>query len=81
MGIRTVSLVHELPRILREKGLEDVARMAIGRADRVVFASDFVRDRLVRSSRTGRGDERFLIRATGQLQANRAGADGGRNPP
>jgi len=32
MGFRTISLVHELPRILHEKNLEDVARMAIGSA-------------------------------------------------
>jgi glycosyltransferase involved in cell wall biosynthesis len=68
MGIRTVSLVHELPRILREKELEDFARAAIGLADRVVFASDFVRDRLVEAYRLDRDDKRFLIRPQGSYK-------------
>jgi glycosyltransferase involved in cell wall biosynthesis len=68
IGIRAVSLVHELPRILREKGLEDIARTAIGRADCVVFASDFVRDRLVEAFQLDRADERFLIRPQGSYK-------------
>jgi glycosyltransferase involved in cell wall biosynthesis len=68
MGFRTISLVHELPRILHEKNLEDVARMAIGSAQRVVFASEFVRDRLVEALELEAGDERFLIRAQGSYK-------------
>ncbi|MCK1368311.1 glycoside hydrolase family 99-like domain-containing protein [Bradyrhizobium sp. 62] len=67
-GLRTVSLVHELPRILREKNLEDVARMAIGSAQHVVFASEFVRDRLVEAFDLDVSDERFLIRAQGSYK-------------
>jgi glycosyltransferase involved in cell wall biosynthesis len=65
MGIRTVSLVHELPRILREKSLEGAALLAIENADRVVFASDFVRERLTQSLKLAESDERFLIRPQG----------------
>jgi glycosyltransferase involved in cell wall biosynthesis len=68
MGFRTISLVHELPRILREKNLEDVARMAIGSAQHVVFASEFVRDRLVDALKLDAGDGRFLIRAQGSYK-------------
>jgi glycosyltransferase involved in cell wall biosynthesis len=68
MDIRTVSLVHELPRILREKGLESAAHLAIEHADRVVFASDFVRDRLAQSLQLDEADERFLIRPQGSYK-------------
>ncbi|WP_084799435.1 glycoside hydrolase family 99-like domain-containing protein [Bradyrhizobium sp. Ai1a-2] len=68
MGFRTISLVHELPRILREKNLEDVARMAIGSAQHVVFASEFVRDRLAEALKLDAGDGRFLIRAQGSYK-------------
>ena len=68
MGFRTTSLVHELPRILHERNLEDVARMAIGSAQSVVFASEFVRDRLVEAFGLDASDERFLIRAQGSYK-------------
>lgn len=65
MKFRTVSLIHELPRILHEKNLEAAAHQAIGRADRVVFASEFVRDSLARSLKLNEADGRFLIRPQG----------------
>ncbi|RJF77783.1 glycoside hydrolase family 99-like domain-containing protein [Rhodopseudomonas palustris] len=68
MGFRTVSLVHELPRILREKRLEDQARIAIGLADRVVFASGFVRDKLAEALDLSRDDDRFVIRPQGSYK-------------
>jgi glycosyltransferase involved in cell wall biosynthesis len=68
MGFCTISLVHELPRILHEKNLENVAQMAIGSAQRVVFASEFVRDKLVEALELDAGDERFLIRAQGSYK-------------
>jgi glycosyltransferase involved in cell wall biosynthesis len=68
MGIRTVSLIHELPRLLREKNLEEIARMSLAVADRVVFASDYVRDKLVDALGLSREDERFLIRPQGSYK-------------
>jgi len=68
LKIRTVVLVHELPRILREKGLERAAREAIGSADRVVFASDFVRDKLAAAFQFDATDQRFLIRPQGSYK-------------
>ena len=43
-GIATVLLVHELPRLMREKGLVDPLREALPLADAVVFPAAFVRD-------------------------------------
>jgi glycosyltransferase involved in cell wall biosynthesis len=43
-GIRTVTLVHELPNIIRQKGLEENARLLAEYSDRIVFPSDFVRN-------------------------------------
>ena len=44
-GITTVLLVHELPRLLREKGLVAPLRAALALADHVVFPAELVRDR------------------------------------
>ncbi|WP_271504865.1 glycoside hydrolase family 99-like domain-containing protein [Bradyrhizobium sp. CCBAU 11357] len=68
MGFRAISLVHELPRILREKNLEDDARMAVSQAQKVVFASEFVRDKLADALEFDESDERFLIRAQGSYK-------------
>jgi glycosyltransferase involved in cell wall biosynthesis len=68
MAVRTVSLVHELPRLLREKNLEDAAKTAMTRAHRVVFASDFVRDRLAEVLDVNAIDERFIIRPQGSYK-------------
>jgi glycosyltransferase involved in cell wall biosynthesis len=68
MGIRTISLIHELPRLLREKNLEELARMALASAQRVVFASDYVRDQLVDTVELEGEDERFLIRPQGSYK-------------
>ena len=45
-GIEPIVLVHELPRIIREKNLTAGARAAIEQANHVVFAAPFVRDEL-----------------------------------
>lgn len=45
--IRSVFLVHELPRILKEKSLEASARAGISSADRVVFPARFVLDKVL----------------------------------
>lgn len=44
-GIRTVTLVHELPNIIRQKGLEENAGLLAEYSDRIVFPSAFVRDK------------------------------------
>ena len=47
LGVRSVLLVHELPRLLRERSLEVAARDGIMHADTVVFPSRFVKDRVL----------------------------------
>ncbi len=44
-GIPSVLLVHELPRLLRERGLLDTLREALAAAAAVVFPAETVRDR------------------------------------
>lgn len=46
-GIRCVQLVHELPRIIREKHLAAAARAGLLAAEQVVFPAPFVRDRVL----------------------------------
>ncbi|GLH76742.1 hypothetical protein SSBR45G_16500 [Bradyrhizobium sp. SSBR45G] len=77
IGLRVVSLIHELPRILKEKNLEETAREALMRADKVVFASEFVRDKLMDALEIEPDADRFLIRAQGsykQMVHDAAGA-------
>ncbi len=66
-GIEATLLVHELPRLLREKGLEESARRGITGAKRVVFASTFGRDKVLGTLGLPRS-ESFLIRAQGSYQ-------------
>lgn len=44
-GLRVVSLVHELPSLIAERGLEAAARGLATRADHVVFPARFVQER------------------------------------
>ncbi|NMJ43407.1 glycosyltransferase [Roseomonas sp. JC162] len=46
-GIAATLLVHELPRLIREKHLESAARAGIGAAQKVVFPAPFVRDEVL----------------------------------
>ena len=64
LGYRTVMLVHELPRIIREKGLAPAARDGLVSADRVVFPAPSIRDRLVEALEV-RQSERFVVRPQG----------------
>ncbi|MHB2166869.1 glycoside hydrolase family 99-like domain-containing protein [Alsobacter sp. R-9] len=67
-GIRVVLLVHELPRILKEKGLETRARIGMRAADQVIFAAEFVRDRTAGALGLT-GASNFLIRPQGSYKA------------
>ena len=46
-GLRVVQLVHELPSLIRQFGLEAAARDAAAHAAAVVFASSYIRDRFL----------------------------------
>jgi glycosyltransferase involved in cell wall biosynthesis len=65
--IQPVLLVHELPRILREKNLLDQARQGIANAPKVVFSAPFVRDAVLRELDVDR-DDRTLILSQGSYK-------------
>ncbi|GAA0589639.1 hypothetical protein GCM10009416_30260 [Craurococcus roseus] len=64
-GIEAVQLVHELPRIIREKHLSDGARSALQLARKVVFPAPFVRDQVLDELGLKADGERFLLRPQG----------------
>jgi glycosyltransferase involved in cell wall biosynthesis len=66
-GMEPVVLVHELPRIIREKHLDAGVAAAISGAGHLVFASPFVRDELLRSA-VSQIDERAIILPQGIYQ-------------
>jgi glycosyltransferase involved in cell wall biosynthesis len=45
-GIRSILLIHEMPRLLQEKSLQGAAKRGIATTSQVVFASRYLRDRL-----------------------------------
>ncbi len=66
VGIGAVQLVHELPRIIREKQLAESARAGLAAARSVVFPAPFVRDQvLAELGLAAAPDDRFLIRPQG----------------
>ncbi|WP_131118332.1 glycoside hydrolase family 99-like domain-containing protein [Lichenihabitans psoromatis] len=64
VGFRTILLVHELPRILREKGLMPSARSGLMSADKVVFAGAYIQDKLLEALNVPVSN-RFAIRPQG----------------
>jgi glycosyltransferase involved in cell wall biosynthesis len=44
VGVKSVFLVHELPRLLREKNIVDAARQGLTQAELAIFPARFVRD-------------------------------------
>ncbi|BDG71942.1 glycoside hydrolase family 99-like domain-containing protein [Roseomonas fluvialis] len=63
-GIGAVLLVHELPRLIREKHLADGARAGIASARQVVFPAPFVRDEVLAELGL-EADERCVLRPQG----------------
>ena len=63
-GIGAVQLVHELPRIIREKQLAEGARAGITAARHVVFSAPFVRDAVLGELGLA-ADARTLVRPQG----------------
>jgi len=60
-GIEATMLVHELPRILREKNLTANARIAAKQARQIVFASVFVRDQFQQALNLEREEDVLII--------------------
>jgi glycosyltransferase involved in cell wall biosynthesis/SAM-dependent methyltransferase len=68
-GFTVVSMVHELPGLIKEHGLEDSIAAIARSADRIVFPAGVVRDRFVEL--TGVDPARTLVRPQGLLAPNR----------
>ena len=73
-GLHTVLLVHEMPRLLREKKLEDKARAGISRADHVVFPAALVRDKVIGALGVS-ASENFVVRPQGMYKRIEAQPD------
>jgi glycosyltransferase involved in cell wall biosynthesis len=61
VGMDVTMLVHELPRLLREKGLTANAQIAGQEANRIVFAAPFVRDEFCAELGIQRDKDLFVI--------------------
>ena len=66
-GVKSVLLVHELPRLLREKALEGSARAGIASAKHVVFASAFVCEKVIAALGLP-ASEKLMIRPQGSYK-------------
>jgi glycosyltransferase involved in cell wall biosynthesis len=66
-GLNTILLVHELPRLLREKRLEDKARAGITGAQHVVFPATFVREKIIGALEIA-ASRKMLIRPQGSYK-------------
>jgi O-antigen biosynthesis protein len=67
-GFKTLLLVHELPALLKQLNLTEVAAAAAGLADRLVFPASFVKDRFNEIAAVQEG--RSVIRPQGLYRAN-----------
>ena len=70
-GFRVVSMIHELPGLIGEYGLESSIATIAAEADKVVFPADVVRDRF--SELTSLAPEKAVVRPQGLLAENRFG--------
>ncbi|MBI2720079.1 MAG: glycoside hydrolase family 99-like domain-containing protein [Rhizobiales bacterium] len=66
-GFRVVSLVHELPRLMRDYRLEEAATTISAEADRIVFAAREVRDGFASVASESAADK-FVIRPQGNYR-------------
>ncbi len=66
-GMHVVSLVHELPRIIEQMGLQAGAKAALEDSDRVIFASPVVRDQVAKLVKV-KPDNRALLLAQGHYK-------------
>ncbi|MDA8240190.1 MAG: glycoside hydrolase family 99-like domain-containing protein [Nitrospiraceae bacterium] len=67
-GIRSVTLVHELPNIIKENGLERNARLLAEYSDRVVFPAAFVREKFQAVAPVD--DDKAVIQPQGLYKGN-----------
>jgi glycosyltransferase involved in cell wall biosynthesis len=61
IDVEPVLLVHELPRIIREKHLSDIARAGVSGASEVVFPANFIRDSVLSELKVDLGERAKII--------------------
>ncbi len=59
-GIKIITLIHELPGIIKKMGLEENARLLAQHSDKIVFPSDFVRAKFDTMIKTD-GDKTVIL--------------------
>jgi glycosyltransferase involved in cell wall biosynthesis len=74
-GIESICLVHELPRIIREKHLQTGAKAALELSRYAVFASNVVRDQVAEEIVVDVNDDRMLIIPQGMYKQLRQAPD------
>ena len=74
-GIRVISLVHELPKLIRDYALEPHVAALSEASEKVVFAADLVRDSFLQLS--GLDPQKALVRPQGAYKRNRLRSDCG----
>ena len=65
-GLRTISLVHELENLIKERGLEGNVKSIAEHADKIVFAAKYVRDSFVKIA--GKLEDKEVILPQGAYQ-------------
>ncbi len=75
-GFRTVSLIHELPGVIAENGLEEHVRVIASQADKVLFPAEAVAQGFENISRVDAG--RRLIHPQGLYKRNRITSEDGK---
>ncbi|GJD66304.1 glycoside hydrolase family 99-like domain-containing protein [Methylobacterium frigidaeris] len=81
-GIHCIQLIHELPRILKERHLSNAVQVALERAEKVVFASAYVQDRVLEHVEGGKQAGKCLILPQGlyaHIEHSSSGAEDVRN--
>lgn len=68
-GIKTISLIHELPKLIKKYGMEGNANLICQSADAIVFPSKFVSDKF--STIADLQDEKTIISPQGLYQVNK----------
>jgi len=74
-GIRTITLVHELPDIIRKLGLEKNARLLSEYSHKIVFPSDFVREKFRTITKIEDGKTVILPQGLYKSNAYKGGKD------
>jgi glycosyltransferase involved in cell wall biosynthesis len=68
-GFYTISLIHELPKLIKQHGLESNANLIAEHADRVIFPSNYVKDKFLTLAKIK--TSKVLVSPQGLYQTNK----------